>query len=205
MGNALINLAGQTIGRWTVLHKVPDLAGTIWHCRCVCGEERNVRGNALRDGRSQSCGCLQRERASTRPNAHHGSLTRLYGIWRNMKKRCQNPNAKAFKHYGGRGIMVCATWQKFPAFRDWAARAGYAEDLTIERLDVDGNYEPSNCTWIPAADQARNTRRQLRDETGLAWVVRARENGIAPQMYAQRVWRGWEPGRAASQPKRVQP
>jgi hypothetical protein len=131
-------------------------------CRCDCGNELEVRAGHLISGNTKSCGCLQRERTSAAATTHGDSRdgtghSLLYNVWCAMKDRCGNPKNKRFDRYGGRGIMICDEWiNDFAAFRDWAKASGYREGLTIERREVDGNYEPSNCTWIPAEDQAKN-------------------------------------------------
>ena len=98
----------------------------------------------------------------TRVELHGESRTRLYNIWKGIKDRCNNSNCKAFNDYGGRGIEVCSEWLvSFVAFRGWALSNGYKEDLTIERKDVNGNYDPSNCEWIPSIEQPKNRRNSI--------------------------------------------
>lgn len=128
-------------------------------CLCDCGEETIVRLEYLRSGHTQSCGC-HRVATSAMLNLRHGCARgeRLYKTWAGMKQRCLNPNVKGFKYYGGRGIRVCEEWMEFEPFRDWALANGYRDDLTIERVDVNGDYKPSNCTWIPKSDQSKNRR-----------------------------------------------
>lgn len=89
---------------------------------------------------------------------HGRSQTRLYSVWSSMKQRCYNRKDSSYKYYGARGVIVCDEWHKFEPFYEWAQRTGYARGLTIERDDSDGNYEPSNCKWIPAAEQIKNRR-----------------------------------------------
>lgn len=232
MGKA-IDLTGQRFGRLTVISRAESRNGkTIWHCKCDCGNEKDVIYDNLKRGRTQSCGCIQKEIASNlckdlskseRPyedltgkrfgnlivlkrnrnikskhihweckcdcgntttvsathlrsghtkscgcyrsnfepevKKHGMSDTRLYKIWQGMKGRCYRNSEPTYKWYGGRGIIVCDEWlHDFQAFYDWAMANGYRDDLTIERKDVDGNYCPENCCWIPLNKQAQNTR-----------------------------------------------
>jgi hypothetical protein len=162
-----VDLTGRKFGRLTVIEQAPNKGRgkTTWLCRCDCGQEVAVLANSLISGNTRSCGCLAIEILKQRSYTHalsigaNGKKTRLYGIWIRMRQRCSDQNSSDFDGYGGRGISVCEEWQNYKNFHDWAMSHGYDEHLTIERKDVDGNYEPSNCKWIPARDQARNTRK----------------------------------------------
>lgn len=141
----------------------------LWKCLCDCGNETVVLGKSLRSGNTKSCGCLNVLMATeriTKHNTTHGeSYTRLFHRWSGMLTRCENPNAVNYKNYGGKGVSVCKEWHDFSSFRDWAKENGWKEDgtLTIDRIDPNGNYEPSNCRWVDAKKQAnnRNTTRNL--------------------------------------------
>lgn len=165
----LIDLTGKRFGRLTVLSRLPnDSRGRArWCCVCDCGKQTSVLGSHLRKQNIRSCGCLARSLSSerilkhpTKGNFRHGGRhTRLYSIWTNMKTRCLNPNNRAYKWYGAVGVSICQAWISFEGFRDWALSSGYSDELTIDRIDPFGNYEPSNCRWIPKKDQRANQRR----------------------------------------------
>lgn len=102
----------------------------------------------------KSCGCLKIETHRT----HNQSKTRLYNIWILMKKRCDCETSENYKYYGGRGVSYCEEWKKFENFRDWSLQNGYSDNLTLDRIDVDGNYEPTNCKWSTLKEQGNNKR-----------------------------------------------
>lgn len=162
MKNHYKDLTGQKFGRLTVIG-IADTPTrkTYWYCKCDCGNIKKVRSDSLQCGAIRSCGCLKKEQEAInlKDNKLHGqSHTRLYGIWQGMKKRCYNKNDKRFYRYGGRGIVVCDEQKNdFIAFQEWALNNGYADNLSIDRIDNDGNYEPSNCKWSTNKEQANNT------------------------------------------------
>lgn len=152
-------LVGQRFGRWTVI----AFAGRtkdrqlLWLCRCDCGNEGVVRTYALKKGRSKSCGCLNKEVTSKVKSTHGMSHTKLYRVWRAMINRCTNPNQKSYERYGQRGIRVCDKWLTFEGFLEDMG-ASYQEGLTLDRIDVNGDYEPSNCRWVSMKKQSNNRR-----------------------------------------------
>lgn len=161
------DLTGQRFGRLVVRSLVDDPAGTDvptrWLCSCDCGNELLVRASNLKSGNTLSCGCLQKELATAQHKMHGETGSRLFHSWVHMKQRCTNPNNRAFKYYGARGISVCDEWKNsFQAFHDWAMSHGYADNLTLDRIDVNGNYCPENCRWITIQEQQRNKRDNVR-------------------------------------------
>lgn len=141
------------------------------YCKCECGNNVRCRATDLVQGRQKSCGCLKAENASKRMSQYnkqfeHGHTdTRLYKIWAGMKTRCTNPNQQSYKDYGGRGITVCEEWlSNFLSFYNWAIENGYQDGLTLERIDNNGNYCPTNCTWITMKEQSWNRRNSIKQD-----------------------------------------
>jgi hypothetical protein len=130
-----------------------------WLCSCDCGGDTTTDTYKLKSGNTQSCGCLRRDTARDGHLLHGGKGTRLYNIWKNARQRCRNPKATDFKLYGGRGINFCTEWDDFATFKEWALLNGYTEELTLDRIDPDGNYYPENCRWATWKEQRQNQRR----------------------------------------------
>lgn len=167
--NKKYDITGNKYGYLTVIERDTKTVGernSKWICKCKCGNLSIVTYGDLKYGHTTSCGCKKYESHNKR---HGMTNTRIYRIWSNMKKRCNNPNFAEWEQYGGRGISVCDEWKNnFEIFYEWAISNGYSDDLTLERIDVEKNYEPSNCKWIKLNEQQRN-------KTNTVFIV---ENGI---------------------------
>jgi hypothetical protein len=203
------DMTGKRFGKLTVINREGTYENkrsklALWNCLCDCGKDVIVRGSALRNGSTQSCGCVQRENASSANTTHGLTKTPLYKVWLGMKRRCGNPNSKDYFYYGGRGICVCEDWKNdFLSFYDWARNNGYVEGLTLDRSEVNGNYEPSNCRWISQKEQSNNTRRNkffhFDGETFTLSQI-ADKCGIRYSVLYKRMKRGWTLEDAVSYP-----
>lgn len=157
------DITGQKFNRLTALRYVGMNKDkhALWECVCDCGNVVVVQGSNLRSGNTKSCGCYNIDRIKERNHIlkrkHGETNTKLFHVWAGMLTRCNNPNAINYCDYGAKGIRVCDEWANdFTKFRDWAYANGYREDLTIDRIDYHGIYEPSNCRWCTAKEQNRN-------------------------------------------------
>lgn len=162
------NLVGQSFGRLTVVrfHGYTDDGSKLWDCVCECGNKRVLTSYRLTSGRTKSCGCLHNELLGKRVATHGGTHERLYIVWTDAKRRCEKTYDKKYSCYGGRGIKLCAEWQDYAKFREWALNNGYDEtaetgQCTLDRIDVDGDYCPENCRWIPMSEQRYNCRNTI--------------------------------------------
>lgn len=203
-------MIGERFGRLSVIGVSRDTRKKAL-CRCDCGDSAIVRIDHLKSGRSRSCGCLRRE--VTRQNkTRHGMARRgrrrspEYAIWSQMIERCHNPNNDGYPMYGGRGIAVCDKWRRsFESFFSHVGRRP-SDSHSIDRIDVDGDYEPGNVRWATAKEQGRNTRRNRvltfdgRSQCLAAW---AEETGIAARVIRDRLSKHhWTIERALTTPAR---
>lgn len=158
------DLTGQRFGRLIALkHLNPNKWGSIlWECKCDCGKTHTVSSGHLVQGKSKSCGCYcsdVRRKMLEKHGITTGGKPRTFIIWNGMKGRCLYPKSTSYKSYGGRGISICQEWLNFENFHNWAISNGYADDLTIDRIDNDGNYEPNNCRWIRSLENKKRQRK----------------------------------------------
>lgn len=157
-----VDLSGFRFGKLTAVAPAGYKAGgMVWDCVCDCANWTKVYGRNLRLGRTKSCGCARAESISanvaTHGQARRGKITSEFRIWRAMHERCANPLHNSYRYYGARGISVCTSWQEFSAFYlDMGSRPSKAH--SIDRINVDGNYDPSNCRWATAVQQRANRR-----------------------------------------------
>ena len=170
-----MDLTGQRFGRLVVLRRGNDYISpkgahhVKWVCRGDCGNVKEIAAAHLRSGDNLSCGCFWKERIAEKARVNsktHGlSNTRIYKEFRNINDRCYNPNNPSYANYGGRGISVCDEWRgigNFLNFYNWSMANGYKDDLTIDRVDVNGNYEPGNCRWVDWETQYNNTTKTVK-------------------------------------------
>lgn len=157
------DIKGKRFGRLVAIEPVGrDKQGyVLWRCKCDCGNEKFASLKNLGHG-TISCGCYRTEQSIERCTKHGMSRSRLYHVYRGIMSRCNVPTTHAYENYGGRGIKVCDEWQDFEKFAEWALANGYQEaergKCTLDRIDVNGNYEPSNCRWVTMRTQERNRR-----------------------------------------------
>lgn len=173
------DLTGKRFNRLTVIefdHK--DEKGRVyWKCRCDCGNTKVIRGNSLTSGKTKSCGCYKMENILKGKQIRSNlSMTRIGRIWYHMNERCHNEFDKGYKNYGMRGISVCEEWNRdnpngLENFYNWSLENGYDKKLSIDRINVDGNYEPNNCRWTNNHVQSANKRQGRRNKHGYTGII----------------------------------
>ena len=203
----MIDLTGQRFGRLTVVKRAVNTKNgkAQWVCKCDCGNYNVVQSYDLRSGNTKSCGCLNAERLKAGINVKHGMCyTPLNNVWRAMKRRCYYKKDSRYESYGARGVTVCMEWlNDFQAFYDWAMANGYQEGLSIDRIDVNGNYEPGNCRWATDKEQANNTRNNHfltyngETHTIAEW---AEIVGMKRDTLKKRIYYGWPIEKALTEP-----
>ena len=163
-----IDIVGNKYGRLQVVsfaYMVKHVAH--FNCICDCGKETIKAGWSMRNGTTKSCGCYAKERARDANMSHGYTYTRLYEKYGHMKSRCYNENDSQYKNYGGKGVVLCDEWKdSFENFKDWALSSGYKEGLSIDRIDSDKNYEPSNCQWLTLGENSRKMSEHKRKMIG---------------------------------------
>lgn len=214
---------GERIGRLTIIKRADDRFDSrgrtraYWLCECECGTIKEIRGDSLNGNHTMSCGCFHKEQASValkeiRANqaVHGDSKERIHNIWYLMKYRCEDPTSPAYRNYGGRGVKLCDEWSDgvngYFRFKEWALNNGYNENLTIDRINNDGDYSPENCRWADTYTQGNNKRNNIeieydgRVQTLSQW---SREIGVPMKNLYNRIRvLGWDIERAFTQPYR---
>lgn len=200
-----VDITGNKYGRLTVLswHGHNNQKQRTWLCRCDCGTERIVTGSSLTTGNTTSCGCYSREATSLTFKKHGLTKTYIHRVWTGMKSRCHNPKTDKYSRYGGRGITVCDRWQYFENFLADMGMPPFPK-AEIDRKDNNGNYEPSNCSWVTKKTNGRNT------STNVYWTFNgetkcitewAETLGIGVSSLQARVSRlGWSIEKALTEP-----
>lgn len=158
-----IDLTGQKFGRLTVIERAQNKGKHVmWMCECECGNRVNISSDNLKRGNTVSCGCYRSEKLAKRCKKHGHRYERIYRIWCGMKRRCYNAHEINYKLYGLRGITVCDEWLcDFGEFYNWSMSNGYEDSLTIDRIDSNKGYEPSNCHWTTRTHQNNNRRNNV--------------------------------------------
>lgn len=164
------DLSGKRYYRLVVLRQVwrDGDPHAYWECKCDCGNTKIIRKDSLENGHAKSCGCYLQERYKDgHLRIHDKEEKKLYRTWQSMKQRCYNPKCNAYKDYGGRGIKICEQWMNYEVFREWSQANNFDEkakghELSIDRIDVNGDYEPNNCRWVGHETQNYNKRCTVR-------------------------------------------
>lgn len=209
MGRRLSISKGMKFGRLTIVEEsFTSKRRRRFLCQCDCGANLVVELSSLTTGNTKSCGCLQKEITAQMSTKHghnrRGKRHRLYSIWVHMRDRCLNPEDALYKYYGARGITVCAEWLDYPTFYSWAVSKGYAENLTLDRVENNKGYSPDNCRWATSTEQNSNRRNNVllthngETKTLQQW---ARDLGISRGALRDRLKHGLSVEEALTMPK----
>ncbi len=205
MSRKIIDLTDQKFGRLTVLERTKNQGiQPTWLCQCECGNQIVTQAGNLKNGNTKSCGCLKKETGKKigKQNIKHGHTlngirSKTYITWYNMIQRCTNLNHRSYKHYGGRGIKVCEAWLSFESFfQDMGERP---PNMSIDRIDNDGDYCSENCKWSTPKEQARNmtTNRLITiDDITKCLAEWCYQYNLSRDTVDERMRRGWTPEEA---------
>lgn len=204
-----IDITGNKYGMLLVISYYGKDGGrrSKWLCECDCGRKCVADGYRLRSGKTKSCGCLSRKIAKEKATTHGMSGSKIYHVHNTMNSRCYDKKNIVFRNYGGRGISVCDEWKGskgFGNFLKWSLENGYKEGLSIDRIDVNGNYEPCNCRWVTQKEQGNNTRTNRILEyngerhTAMQWSEKL---NIPYKRLMKRLYSGWSIEKAFKTPK----
>ena len=192
-GGKFVDLTGMRFGQLTVLRRseIRYFSNIMWECECDCGEKLLLASAILRRGQKSCIKCCHKRESAP----YRVSETHIYKIWQSIKSRCFRKSDRAYRYYGGRGIVMCDEWKNdFFAFQDWIVGHGYKDDLTIDRIDNNGNYCPGNCRFVTMKEQSRNKRNNIFVEhDGEVKILSdwAKELGMSKQAMFNRFRSGW--------------
>jgi hypothetical protein len=197
-----MDIIGKKYNKLTCIKKDENKDKRYYIFRCDCGKEKSIIASNVKSGLSTSCGCVKLKGNNTK---HGGKGTRLYNIWKSMRERCNNPNTTNHSIYYDRGIKVCPDWNDFSVFKNWALSNGYEENLTIDRIDGNKGYMPSNCRWATYLEQNNNTRNVKTitiNGKAQSYSTWERELGFSRGLISSRIKKGWSIEKTLTTPVR---
>lgn len=197
-GNRFSDLSNKRFGKLTALTPIKINNKYSWNCICDCGNEKIIMGSNLSRGISKSCGCHKKNVIKNLNKKHGMAKTRIFKIWVGIRKRCTNNKCKAYPLYGGRGIKICKQWDEFINFYN-DMKYGYSDELSLDRINPNGDYEPSNCRWATMKQQNRNRRNNNIIECNGEFKTLAEWSEISnidSRLISIRIKNGWDSKRA---------
>lgn len=209
VSGTLEDLTGRVFGRWTVVSRAGSYKReSTWNLVCICGNTKVLRAGMLKNGKSKSCGCLNLEMIVERNKSHGLTGHQVFNKWQSMQGRCYNPRNEKYHRYGGRGITVCQEWRDdFQVFYDWSMANGWSPELTIDRINNDGNYEPSNCRWTTLEVQSNNKSTtvmvNIYGQTMPLQLAMKQYGACDPSLASSRIKKGWDHEKAITTPPRL--